>query len=306
MVSDRQVDLYCKPIKDLSTAEIATLDPAAVDHLSPDDRASLNQVSRGMPVLPTVDQSIYVTPEWAAYARQQQRMLIARRAFLMKQLAGLQDRNVDFTSAIQANDELSRQLISDDMMHTLTVIGALADAMAAAGGVPAADAAQLKILVTTAQSALNVRAALRARTVPSDKVIDASRGIKNLLLAFPGLPISESERDALVRGSDALFKLAKIGQRWQDGQPFDLKGCAAAADDVVDAATSLPMFTPARAARSTVQIATAQYALGRISQDQAELQQAWRNHITAEEFLNERISQTDLWLSVYRRSLGDQ
>jgi hypothetical protein len=306
MVGERQLNIHCRPIKDLSTSEIATLDPAAIDRLSVDDRATLEHKSSGLPVFPSVDQSIYVTPEWADYARQQQRQLIARRSFLMRQLANLQGRSVEFTDAIQTNDELSREVIADDMVHTLTVIGALAQALAAEGGIPTEDAVRLKILVVAAQTELNARAVVSARTVPTDKVIEVGKGIKNLLLAYPGLPISTAEREALARGTDALFKFAKIGQRWADGQPFDLKGFAAAADDAVDALTSVPTFNGGKAVRSTVQMAMAQYALGRIERDQADLQNAYRNHMAAEEFLNDRIAQTDLWLSVYRKSLGNQ
>ncbi|GEM_PF-6291154 len=306
MLEDRRLRIHCTPIAELSITDIATLDPAAIERLSLKDRVALERLSTGLPVFARVDQAVYVTPEWAAYARQQQRQLIAKRVFLMRQLTTLQDRRIEFTDAIIANDELARDLIADDMVNTLTVIGAAAQAIAAEGGLPPSDAERISLLVTTARAEINVRAVARARTVPSDRFIDASMGIKNLLVAYPALPISAKERAAIVRGTDALFKLAKIGQRWSDGQPFDLKGLAAAADDVVNALTDIPMLATGKAARSTVQAAMSEYTLERMKQDQAELQRAYRNHIVAEEFLNQRIAQADLWLSVYRKSLEGQ
>jgi hypothetical protein len=305
--SDGHWRIYCEEISKLTLIEIATLDPAAVDRLSPDDRAALDRRKpRGR--VQTVDSHIYVTPEWIAYARRQQQHLIARRAMLMRLLAGLQDRSSEFTNAITENDALARTIIEDDMASTLTVIGEAAKGIAQEAGLPAEIAAKIDVSINTALAGLNSLSAARTSDEKrkADKVVDAGTSIKNLVLAYPALPLSDKERAAIVHGTDALFAMAKISQRWADGERFDLKRTAAAADDAVEALTSLPQLSPAKALRATVHMAMAQYTLGRFQQDQAELAQAYRNHSTAEEFLNAKIAQTDEWLSVYQSSLSGQ
>lgn len=300
--------IYCQPIDGLTAAELAVLDPAAIDRLSPKDKAALERRKTWRTALATIDPRFFLTPEWTAYARQQRGKLIARRARLMRIESALQGQTGDFTQAITENDNLSRLVVEDDMASTLTVMGELTKAIACEGGVPSEVTANLDLSITTALTGLNSFAAVRATEEKrkSEKMIDASAGIKNILLAYPALPLTKNERDALIRGSDALLKMAKIAQRHADGEPLDWRSVAAAADDLVDALTDLPMFEAGKAARATVQMLGAEYTLARLRANQAELNRAYQSHLTSKEFLNEQIRQTDEWLSVYQSSLGPQ
>lgn len=306
--ADGHWKIYCKPIAELTPVEIAVLDPAAIEALSPQDRAALEQRQSPHPALPAVDPSVYYTPEWTAYARQQRDKLIARRAMLMRLEAKLQSHTDDFRQAFTENDNLARIVLEDDMASTLVVIGECAKGVAREGAVPANVAAEIDVSITTALTGLNAFAAARTadQKRQTEKVIEASAGIKNLLLAYPGLPLSPKDREALIRGSDALFKLAKIAQRHADGEKVDWQSAAAAADDVVDALTDIPLFEPGKAVRGTIHMVGAEYTLSKLQSDQAELKRAYQNHLAAGEFLNEKIRQTDEWLSVYQNSLKQQ
>jgi hypothetical protein len=229
---------------------------------------------------------------------------------LMRQLTGLQDRNKEFIQAITENDALARALIEDDMASTLTLIGEAAKAIAAETGISPELTTQMELSINTALTGLNAYAAARTddKKRKANKVIDAGTGIKNLLLANPALPLTDKDRKAIVAGTNALFALAKIANRHAEGEKFDLKGSAAAVDDLIAAVSGMPQLSalgPIKATRATVHIAMAQYTLGRLEQDQAELARAYRDHATSEDFLNAKISQIDEWLSLYRKSLPD-
>jgi hypothetical protein len=298
---DGHLRLYCRQISELSTIEIATLNPSVVDRLTAEDKAALKR--RQSVSYPSIDPKVYTTKEWAAFARRQQRRLIARRAFLMRQESQLQERNRDFIHLIESNDALASSLIEDNMGYTLTLIGALSKVIARDLGLPQKGADQINVLINTALAGLHSAAAAHSKSIgrESEKITEAAIRIKNLLLTGSKLPVKE--RDALIRATDAALKLSKIAQRWGQGESFDWQGVARSADDCIDALTEIPSLEYGKIARSTVQMAMAQYTLGCFEEDQAELTRAYREHKAAQEYLSGKIAKIDEWLSLYRRSL---
>src|SRR5260221_14732601 len=79
-MGDGHWKIYCQEISKLTPIQIATLDPAAIERLSPADRAALDARKPYCDALQQIRPLVYVTPDWAAYARPQQRVLIVGRA----------------------------------------------------------------------------------------------------------------------------------------------------------------------------------------------------------------------------------
>lgn len=297
--------IYCQQISRLTPAEIATLDPVAINNLSPADKAALAAVTSHADGLPWVDTRVYSDPQWVAYARQQQQHFIMQRIRLMRLEQALEARDQEFTDAIRSNDELARSVLEDNMVNSLTVINCAVKDMARAGGIPGEVAEGASVSITTAITGLNGLSAARTsdENRKMSKTIDAARGVKSLLLAYPGLPLTAQEREALTQGTDALLVMTKIAQRWANGEPFDLNAMLTAGDDLLGSALSFPGLEPVKAMQASVHSAIGEFALWKFKQDQSDLKQAYENHMRAKEFINEKIAQTDRWLAVYRSSL---
>jgi hypothetical protein len=303
---DGHLRIYCKPIADLTPIEMAVLDPAAIDRLSAKDKRALEEHRSSGFSLPTVNPQLFLSSEWKAYATQQRNKLVAHKARLMQIEAKLHSHDVDFNQALNENDDLSRIVIEDDMASTLTLIGELTKLIGKEGGIPPEVMAKLDVSITTALAGLQSYSAARTADDArrTEKTIEAGMAIKNLLLNYPSLPFSPKERDAVIRGTDALFKLTKISQRYVDGERLDWMSALAAADDVVDAASDLPFFEALKPMRASVQMVWAQWTLLKLAKDQTEIKRARQNHMRAEDFINSQIQQADEWLAVYRSSLS--
>ncbi len=306
MPSEQVLRIICKPIDELSIIDLATLDPAAIARLSPASRAELQRRRGAIPSLPSIEPRVFQDPQWLNYVREQERRLRARRAYLTRQLSYLRERGRGpIVEAITDNDALLLELIEDNYANTLTVIGELGKLYLRFGGAPPGTFDSASVLVGTALAGVNLAAAARTSdwSRQADKLVDAAIAIKDLVSGYPSSRISARDREAFRRGTDSLFKMVRLSQRWVDGEPFDKAGMAAAADDLIQATEPIPGLELLRAARATVGMAVVQYRMSQLEDNREVLWRIYQEQLAAETYLNSRISQIDEWLAQYRSSL---